>query len=1108
MWPCLLRANAVLVHCASLPLPQTLQTTAEAAHRMYMLALDKGITRGKPVLHVAASMLYIACRRAPTPHLLIDFSEALRVDVFTLAKTYSQFVHAMNLPVNVIDPSIYVERFAGKLGLGEDTHAVSNTALRMLSRMRKDWITTGRHPAGLFGVSLLIAARVHGYAVEAEQVLNSVRVADATLRARLAEFENTAASFLSLPELNQAPGEADPPAFVRATLNEAQGKLRTAEALGLLEYELPSSTIEAVDMLITNSNLMTPAELLIAAYQDGKWQLPATTLLPVQTPPRALLDEPAGGSDAEQAGADSGQERSPTAAGQKRKRAAAAASSAPPAAETVSPVPAQAVAHASHSTALWDQVNEHGPCVLDEWVLAPLRPPRPPLPPHLASNPPKLQLHDVMPALPAGSLAEGDIIIREVSTRRLPAGARAALVTLLAHHEPSCHTILDQIDQAALSDIKQRKLLSTTWYAGKQDDELMLQALDAAHSRLRAAVASINAVQLLADGALQDEPAESEPAAELAATSAAEKWKPARGARRSSRPTRGRRAAFAAAVEACCQPRAQKFAARQPADSEWQPSDNSGNDGPALAFPTKRPRAKRPARAGGTQPGVHRSVADWGSAASAMDTELGADIDALSDASSPRIVLEVLPAWKERWELTAEEEALVEQKAAEAQAQVPRLPSYRVPLPYDEEAWQAWQAERENAADDEAEPDYLSSLSDQETALASVQARRSDRRSTLTVYEQLASSMAQALSQDMPAPGSQPPQSSQVNPAEPTAPDTQLVISQADDDAAASQALVLMPPSELSVAGTAHTDAAALLQLLPAHTAENVGPTQIVLHEGPLDAALREAANADFCAVPEEQLTDVAEEEIDALLLPPSEAAKREDIWNRLYKEYMAELEQRAKTGGRRGKKRVLRRDLAADTPSAAVSAMPARNRPSSKINKNVHDQLRSGNMAALLAKLDAEDLAGEEDAGTALDPFGSAGGGAMDVSMETLLYGDGAAAAATSEPASRAWSGGEPGRRARALSNVTLEDVADTQLAAGMADRAMRAPAESLPAARRAEPHADARAGAAAEADAGDFSDDEDLLQMASDEEGPGGLVPEVDDMGDDDNDDMYMDE
>lgn len=1059
------------------------------------------------MLHVAASMLYIACRRAPTPHLLIDFSEALRVDVFTLAKTYSQFVHAMNLPVNVIDPSIYVERFAGKLGLGEDTHAVSNTALRMLSRMRKDWITTGRHPAGLFGVSLLIAARVHGYAVEAEQVLNSVRVADATLRARLAEFENTAASFLSLTELNQAPGEADPPAFVRATLNEAQGKLRTAEALGLLEYELPSSTIEAVDMLIANSNLMTPAELLIAAYHDDKWQLPATTLLPVQAPPKALLDEPASGSDAEQTGAGSDQERSPAAAGQKRKRAAAAATSTAPVAQTAA-ASAQAVALASHSTALWNQVSEHGPCVLDEWVLAPLRPPRPPPPPHLASNPPKLQLHDVMPALPAGSLVEGDIIIREVPTRRLTTAARTALVTLLAHHEPSCHAILDQIDQAALSDIKQRKLLSTTWYAGKQDDELMLQALDTAHSRLRAAVASINAVQLLADGALQDEPTEPEPAAELAAASAAEKWKPARGACRSSRPTRGRRAAFAAAVEACCQPRAQKYAARQPADSEWQPSEDSGNDGPALAFPAKRPRAKRPARAGGTQPGVHRSVADWGSAASAMDTELGADIDALSDASSPRIVLEALPAWKERWELTAEEEALVEQKAAEAQAQAPRLPSYRVPLPYDEEAWQAWQAEHANAADDEAEPDDLSPLSGHETALASVQARRSDRRSTLTVYEQLASSMAQALSQDMPGPASQPPQLSQVNPAEPTAPDMQLAVTQADDGAASSQALVLLPPSELSVAGTAQTDAAALLQVLPAHTAENAGPTQIVLHEGPLDAALREAANADFRAVPEEQLTDVAEEEIDALLLPPSEAAKRADIWNRLYKEYMAEMEQRAKTGGRRGKKRVLRRDLAADTPSAAVSAMLARNRPSSKINKNVHDQLRSGNMAALLAKLDAEDMAGEEDAGTAPDPFGSAGGRAMDVSMETLLYGDGAAAAAVSEPASRAWSGGEPGRRARALSNVTLEDVADTQLAAGMADRAMRAPAESLPAARRADSHAAARAGAAAEADAGDFSDEEDLLQMASDEEGPGELAPDVDDMGDDDNDDMYMDE
>ena len=39
-------------------------------------------------------------------------------------------------------------RFAHKLELGEKTHEVSMTALRLVSRMKKDWIHFGRRPSG------------------------------------------------------------------------------------------------------------------------------------------------------------------------------------------------------------------------------------------------------------------------------------------------------------------------------------------------------------------------------------------------------------------------------------------------------------------------------------------------------------------------------------------------------------------------------------------------------------------------------------------------------------------------------------------------------------------------------------------------------------------------------------------------------------------------------------------------------------------------------------------------------------------------------------------------------------------------------------------------
>ena len=62
-----------------------------------------------------------------------------------------------------MDPCLYVMRFAHKLEFGDKTHEVSMTALRLVSRMKKDWIHFGRRPSGLCGAALLIASRLHDF---------------------------------------------------------------------------------------------------------------------------------------------------------------------------------------------------------------------------------------------------------------------------------------------------------------------------------------------------------------------------------------------------------------------------------------------------------------------------------------------------------------------------------------------------------------------------------------------------------------------------------------------------------------------------------------------------------------------------------------------------------------------------------------------------------------------------------------------------------------------------------------------------------------------------------------------------------------------------------
>lgn len=56
-----------------------------------------------------------------------------------------------------------MERFASQLDFEDKTPAVATTAMRLLQRMKKDWISTGRRPSGLAAASLLVAARIHEF---------------------------------------------------------------------------------------------------------------------------------------------------------------------------------------------------------------------------------------------------------------------------------------------------------------------------------------------------------------------------------------------------------------------------------------------------------------------------------------------------------------------------------------------------------------------------------------------------------------------------------------------------------------------------------------------------------------------------------------------------------------------------------------------------------------------------------------------------------------------------------------------------------------------------------------------------------------------------------
>ncbi|XP_071323708.1 transcription factor IIIB 90 kDa subunit-like isoform X2 [Trachinotus anak] len=192
------------------------------------MVVSKHLTRGRKTEHVIAACLYLVCRTEGTPHMLLDLSDLLQVNVYILGKTFLLLARELCINAPAIDPCLYIPRFAHMLEFGVKTHEVSMTALRLVQRMKRDWMHTGRRPSGLCGAALLVAARMHKFRRTVKDVISVVKVCQTTLRKRLTEFEDTPTSQLTIDEFMRVDleQECDPPSF---TAGQHKAKMQQLE---------------------------------------------------------------------------------------------------------------------------------------------------------------------------------------------------------------------------------------------------------------------------------------------------------------------------------------------------------------------------------------------------------------------------------------------------------------------------------------------------------------------------------------------------------------------------------------------------------------------------------------------------------------------------------------------------------------------------------------------------------------------------------------------------------------------------------------------------------------------------------------------------------------
>lgn len=240
-------ARRQMIHLAS-QLRLSSNSHVDQAVRLYRLAVERNFHKGRRVLNLSCACLYIICRMERTPHMLLDFADVSKINVFTLGHTFLKLVRLLEIQLPLIDPSLYIHRFAAKLEYGELQNTVAMTALRICARMQRDWMTVGRRPAGLCGAALLTAGVMHNFYRSQLEVAKVVRIGNVVLRNRLKEFDQTATAEMTAAQIDAGGGddgkhsslvastitgdECQAPAFIKSQ------KVKAAAAASVKEKEL------------------------------------------------------------------------------------------------------------------------------------------------------------------------------------------------------------------------------------------------------------------------------------------------------------------------------------------------------------------------------------------------------------------------------------------------------------------------------------------------------------------------------------------------------------------------------------------------------------------------------------------------------------------------------------------------------------------------------------------------------------------------------------------------------------------------------------------------------------------------------------------------------
>ncbi len=167
---------------SNLNLPDSVE---EEASRIYTMAVQKGLVRGRSMEQVVAGTMYITCKRNDSPRTLEEISEVTGLEKKEVAKNSRFVARQLNIKVLPVSPITYIARFSSELKISP---ATQTKAVKLIERAQKVGLTSGKSPKGVAAASIYVSSLLNAERKTQSKISEISGVTEVTIRNRYKEL--------------------------------------------------------------------------------------------------------------------------------------------------------------------------------------------------------------------------------------------------------------------------------------------------------------------------------------------------------------------------------------------------------------------------------------------------------------------------------------------------------------------------------------------------------------------------------------------------------------------------------------------------------------------------------------------------------------------------------------------------------------------------------------------------------------------------------------------------------------------------------------------------------------------------------------------------------